>query len=100
MRGAACFPFRQERQEHPMIRKFVNRSLVAAAMAAVPALSAYAAGPDLIASASLPATYEDLSNQTAGPLENGVPGPARRHRVVHHVCGRGYLPDVAGPRPE
>ncbi|HXE18215.1 MAG TPA: hypothetical protein VN629_01290, partial [Castellaniella sp.] len=57
-----------------MIRKFVNRSLVAAAMAAVPALSAYAAGPDLIASASLPATYEDLSNQTAGPLENGVPG--------------------------
>jgi len=57
-----------------MIRKFVNRTLMAAAMAAVPALSAYAAGPDLIASASLPATYEDLSNQTAGPLENGVPG--------------------------
>src|SRR6185437_2609171 len=74
MRGAARFPFRQERQEHPMIRKFVNRTLMAAAMAAVPALSAYAAGPDLIASASLPATYEDLSYQTAGPLENGVPG--------------------------
>jgi hypothetical protein len=57
-----------------MIRKFVNRSLMAAAAAAIPALSAYAAGPDLIAAASLPATYEDLSNQTAGPLENGVPG--------------------------
>jgi hypothetical protein len=57
-----------------MIRKFVNRSLMAAAAAAIPALSAYAAGPDLIAAASLPATYEDLSNQTAGPLENGMPG--------------------------
>lgn len=57
-----------------MIRKFVNRSLMAAAAAAIPALSAYAAGPDLIATASLPATYEDLSNQTSAPLENGVPG--------------------------
>src|SRR5215475_3710635 len=56
-----------------MIRRFVHRSLVAAAFATVPALSAYAA-PDLVATASIPATYEDLSNQTAAPLENGVPG--------------------------
>jgi hypothetical protein len=56
-----------------MIRKFVNRSLVAAALAAVPVLNAYA-GPDLIATASIPATYEDLNNQTAAALENGVPG--------------------------
>ena len=58
-----------------MIRKFVNRSLMAAALAAIPALSAYAA-PDLIAAASIPATYEDLNNQTAAPLENGVPATA------------------------
>jgi hypothetical protein len=56
-----------------MIRKFVNRSLMAAAFATVPVLSAYAA-PDLVATASIPATYEDLNNQTAAPLENGVPG--------------------------
>src|SRR5215475_11599740 len=56
-----------------MIRKFVNRSLMAAALAAVPVMSAYAA-PDLIAAASIPATYEDLNNPTAAPLENGVPG--------------------------
>jgi hypothetical protein len=57
-----------------MIRKFVNRTLIAAAIAATPVLSAYAAGPDLIAMGSIPATYEDLNNQTAAPLENGVPG--------------------------
>ena len=56
-----------------MSRKFMNRSLMAAALATVPTLSAYA-GPDLIATTSIPATYEDLSNQTAAPLENGVPG--------------------------
>lgn len=56
-----------------MIRKSVNRSLMTAALAAFPALSAYAA-PDLIATASIPATYEDLNNQTAAQLENGVPG--------------------------
>src|SRR5215470_10362484 len=56
-----------------MIRKFVNRSLMAAALTTVPALNAYAA-PDLVATASIPATYEDLNNQTAAPLENGVPG--------------------------
>src|SRR5215470_14586887 len=56
-----------------MIRKFVNRSLMTAAFAAIPVLSAQAA-PDLVAAASIPATYEDLNNQTSGPLENGVPG--------------------------
>lgn len=56
-----------------MIRKFVNRSLLAAAAAAVSVLDAHA-GPDLIATASIPATYEDLNNQTAAPLENSVPG--------------------------
>jgi hypothetical protein len=56
-----------------MTRQFVNRSLVAAALAAAPVLSAYA-NPDLIAMGSIPATYEDMNNQTASPLENGVPG--------------------------
>lgn len=56
-----------------MIDRFVSRSLMAAALAAIPALSAHAA-PDLIAAAGIPATYEDLNNQTAAPLENGVPG--------------------------
>ncbi|HEX3842861.1 MAG TPA: esterase-like activity of phytase family protein [Steroidobacteraceae bacterium] len=56
-----------------MIRQFVNRSLIAAALAATPMMSAYA-NPDLIATASIPATYEDLSNQTAAPLENRVAG--------------------------
>ena len=56
-----------------MIRKFVHRTLAATTVAALPLLNAYAA-PDLIASASIPATYEDLNNQTAAPLENAVPG--------------------------
>jgi len=56
-----------------MIRTVVNRSLMAAALATVPMLNAYA-GPDLVAAASVPAIYEDLSNQTAAPLENAVPG--------------------------
>jgi len=56
-----------------MIQRFVSRSLMAAALAAIPALSAYAA-PDLIAAASIPATYEDLNNQTAAVLENGAHG--------------------------
>jgi len=68
--GAA---FMEPRKEHPMICRFVNRSLMAAALAAVPVMSAYAA-PDLIAAASIPASYEDLNNPTAAPLENGVPG--------------------------
>jgi Esterase-like activity of phytase len=56
-----------------MIRQFVNRRAVAAALAVAPMLNAHA-GPDLIATASIPATYEDLNNQTAAPLENAVPG--------------------------
>jgi hypothetical protein len=56
-----------------MIRQFVNRRAVAAALVAAPMLNAYA-GPDLIATASIPATYEDLNNQTAAPLENAVTG--------------------------
>jgi hypothetical protein len=55
-----------------MIRRFINRALMAAAAAAMPVLAN--AAPDLIATASIPATYEDLSNRTAAPLENGVPG--------------------------
>jgi len=56
-----------------MILKFVNRGLLAAALGAVPVLNAYAS-PDLIAAASIPATYEDFNNHTATSLENGVPG--------------------------
>ena len=56
-----------------MIHRFASRSLMAAALVAIPVLSAQAA-PDLIAAAGIPATYEDLNNQTAAPLENGVPG--------------------------
>ena len=55
-----------------MIRRFMNRALLAAGFAATPMLAN--AAPDLIATASIPATYEDLNNHTAGPLENGVPG--------------------------
>jgi hypothetical protein len=54
-----------------MIRRFMNRAAVAAAFA-MPLLAN--AAPDLIATAGIPATYEDLNNHTAGPLENGVPG--------------------------
>jgi hypothetical protein len=43
------------------------------ALAAAPFLSAHA-DIQLIATTSLPAAYEDLNNQTAAPLENGVPG--------------------------
>jgi hypothetical protein len=56
-----------------MIHRFVKRSLLAATLAAIPALSAYAS-PDLIATSSIPATYEDLNDQTVPPLENSVPG--------------------------
>ena len=55
-----------------MIRRFMNRTLMGAAFATIPVLAN--AAPDLIATASIPATYEDLNNHTAGPLENGVPG--------------------------
>jgi Esterase-like activity of phytase len=55
-----------------MNRNYLCRALVAAACATAPMLSH--ANPDLIATASIPATYEDLNNHTAAPLENGVPG--------------------------
>ena len=56
-----------------MNRKYMSRTLMAATLATTPMLSTYA-NPDLIATVSIPATYEDLDNQTAAPLENGVPG--------------------------
>jgi hypothetical protein len=56
-----------------MTLKSMSRGLMAAALGAMPVLTAYA-NPDLIATASIPATYEDLNNPTAAPLENGVPG--------------------------
>ena len=55
-----------------MMHRFMKRALMAAGFAAIPVLAN--AAPDLIATASIPATYEDLNNHTAGPLENGVPG--------------------------
>ena len=55
-----------------MNRNYLCRALVAAACASAPLLTY--ANPDLIATASIPATYEDLNNHTAAPLENGVPG--------------------------
>jgi hypothetical protein len=55
-----------------MIRSFLARAITMA-LAAAPVLSAHA-DIHLIASASLPGVYEDLNNQTASPLENGVPG--------------------------
>jgi hypothetical protein len=48
-----------------MIRRFMNRTLMGAAFAAIPVPAN--AARDLIA--SIPATYEDLNNHTAGPLE-------------------------------
>ncbi|HEY6456705.1 MAG TPA: esterase-like activity of phytase family protein [Steroidobacteraceae bacterium] len=56
-----------------MMRRLVPPTLFVVASVAIPVMSAYAS-PDLIAAASIPATYEDLNNQTAAPLENGVPG--------------------------
>jgi hypothetical protein len=56
-----------------MNRNYMSRTLMAAAFATAPMLTTHA-NPDLIATASIPATYEDLDNQTAAPLENGVPG--------------------------
>ena len=47
--------------------------LFAAALTAVTTLSAHAA-VDLIAIGSISGSYEDLSSQTAAPLENGVAG--------------------------
>ncbi len=47
--------------------------LLVVALTTVTALNAHAA-VDLIAIGSISGTYEDLSNQTAAPLENGVAG--------------------------
>jgi hypothetical protein len=47
--------------------------LLAVALTAVTTLTAHAS-VDLIAVGSISGTYEDLSNQTAAPLENGVAG--------------------------
>ncbi|MEJ0009025.1 MAG: esterase-like activity of phytase family protein [Steroidobacteraceae bacterium] len=56
-----------------MIRSLLGRRLITVALAAAPVLSAHA-DIQLIATANLPATYEDLNNQTAAPLENSVAG--------------------------
>jgi hypothetical protein len=56
-----------------MNRSLPGYRLIAMALAAFAALSAHA-DIQLIATANLPAIYEDLNNQTAAPLENGVPG--------------------------
>jgi hypothetical protein len=55
-----------------MNRNYLSRTLISAAFVTAPVLTY--ANPDLIATASIPATYEDLNNHTAAPLENGVPG--------------------------
>jgi hypothetical protein len=51
----------------------VRRKLLAVALAAATSLSAHAA-VDLIAIGSISGSYEDLSNNAAAPLENGVAG--------------------------
>lgn len=56
-----------------MIRSILGCRIAMMTLAAAPVLSAHA-DIQLIATANLPAIYEDLSNQTAAPLENGVPG--------------------------
>jgi len=56
-----------------MNHNHVIRALMASVLATAPMLSTHA-NPDLIATASIPATYEDFDNQTAGQLENAVPG--------------------------
>jgi hypothetical protein len=56
-----------------MSRVSIERKLFAAVAISLPAFSVHA-NVDLIATSSLSATYQDLSNQTAGLLENGIPG--------------------------
>jgi hypothetical protein len=56
------------------MHKFIDRKLLAAAVvAAMPLLNAHA-GIQLIATSSTSGASQDLSNDTSGPLENGVPG--------------------------
>jgi hypothetical protein len=56
-----------------MTRFILGQVMTMTLAAATPILTAHA-DVQLIASANLPAIYEDLNNQTAAPLENGVPG--------------------------
>ncbi len=49
-------------------------SLVALLCLASPFASIAHAAPDLIAVGSISGTYEDFATETAGPLENGIPG--------------------------
>jgi hypothetical protein len=51
----------------------LNRKLLVAAVAAAPLLSAHAA-VQLIATSSTSGSYQDLSDETSAPLENGVAG--------------------------
>jgi hypothetical protein len=53
--------------------KFFDRGLLIASAMAAPLTCAHAA-IQLIATSSTPGTYSDLSGDTAGTLENGVPG--------------------------
>jgi Esterase-like activity of phytase len=55
------------------MKRFLDRTLLAAAVIAAPVLSAHA-DIQLIASSSISGTYQDLSSDTSGKLENGVPG--------------------------
>jgi hypothetical protein len=56
-----------------MNASFSRLNLLVVALAAVTTLSAHAA-PELIAIGSISGTYEDLSSQTAAPLENKIAG--------------------------
>ena len=56
-----------------MISSLFNRRLVAVALATAPVLIAHA-DVKLIATSSISGTYQDLSDETSGQLENGVPG--------------------------
>ena len=53
--------------------RFLGRKLLMATAIAAPLMSAQAAN-QLIATSGTPGTYSDLSSDTAGTLENGVPG--------------------------
>src|ERR1700710_9316 len=51
------------------------------------AMTAYAAGPELIAIGIVNPAYEDFATQTSAPLENGVPG----NRLGGMGSGLAYL---------
>jgi Esterase-like activity of phytase len=56
-----------------MTISFFNRRVLSVALAMAPVLHAHA-DIQLIATSSISGTYQDLSDATSGPLENGVPG--------------------------